>query len=479
MVNSFNISEEKVNRRTHGEHLTSKDIFLEFIFPEIKDRLKQHIWVDLYCGEGNLILPILDHIPKNEKISFFKDHIFLFDIQSKMVKKCIKNAIKYNIPQAVAEKNILIRDNLVNFPETLKKMEHPIFHITNPPYLYLGYIRKHEETKKYLRLFEGKNKGYQDLYQVAMMNDLRNEIKNLIYIIPSNFIFGASVSNKFRMDFLRHYNISKMFIFETKKFEFTGTNICIGFFERKKSAKVEPLEFTAEKYKKQDTIIKKEYRLKPEFKYRAGSEFDEFLKLYQASNPLMVKYYLSREEVQNNKGEHEISVIDANKYENNRYRELTLSVNNDLNRKINSNILFVRTVDTGSHDGRVGLGIIKETFNVQGIYVSTNTYRTHPIQIFFMPEISLEDQLLLKKYFNFLLETFREKLDSEFLTTYKYSDAEYTRKYLGLTQTRGIIETFPYSKLDMNIKNHLNNSINRRNFNDIVNLLKKLENKKK
>jgi hypothetical protein len=35
-------------------------------------------------------------------------------------------------------------------------------------------------------------------------------------------------------------------------------------------------------------------------------------------------------------------------------------------------------------------------------------------------------------------------LDSEFLTTYKYSKANYTRKYLGLTQVRGLIETFPY-----------------------------------
>jgi len=475
MVNSFNISEEKVNRRTHGEHLTSKDIFLEFIFPEIKDRLKQHIWVDLYCGEGNLILPILDYLPENEKISFFKNHVYLFDVQSKMVDKCIRNAINYNIPQEVAEKNIVLRDNLINFPVVLKEKKRPIFHITNPPYLYLGYIRKHKETQKYLKLFESKNKGYQDLYQIAMINDLRNKIPNLIYIIPSNFIFGASVSNKFRLDFLKHYNISKMFIFETKKFEFTGTNICIGFFKRKKNAKAEPLEFIAEKYKKQDTIIKKQYTLKPEFKYRAGSEFDEFIKKYRAVNPLTVKYYLLREAVNKNKGKHKISVIDANKYESNEYKKLTLSVNDELKEKIISNILFVRTVDTGSLDGRVGLGVIKESFNVQGIFVSTNTYRTHPIQIFFKPEISIEDQLLLKNYFNFLLEEFRDRLDSEFLTTYKYSDAEYTRKYLGLTQARSIIETFPYSILDENIKNQLNNYINIRNFNDVIVLLKKIK----
>ena len=115
-----------------------------------------------------------------------------------------------------------------------------------------------------------------------------------------------------------------------------------------------------------------------------------------------------------------------------------------------NNILYARTVDTGSIDGRAGLGFIKEHFGVDGIYVSGNTYRTHPIQIFLEPELTYEDQLLLRNFFNTILEYFREKLDSEFLTTYKYSKADYTRKYLGLTQVRGLIETFPHELKEEN-----------------------------
>ena len=132
---------------------------------------------------------------------------------------------------------------------------------------------------------------------------------------------------------------------------------------------------------------------------------------------------------------------------------------------------------TGTITGRVGLGLIEEDFNVKGIYVSSNTYRTHPIQVFLEPELSIEDLGLLLKYFNFFLEAFREKLDSEFLTTYKYSNAEYTRKYLGLTQARGIIETFPHSRLDEKDKNQLDSSINKRNFNDVLSLLKIIKKK--
>ena len=175
-----------------------------------------------------------------------------------------------------------------------------------------------------------------------------------------------------------------------------------------------------------------------------------------------------KEDVNNNEGKHEIRVVDANKYEKNEYKKLTLSVNDDLKQRIESNILYVRTVDTGSFKGRVGLGKIEDDFNVQGIYVSTNTYRTHPIQIFLEPELSIEDQLLLVKYFNFVLEAFREKLDSEFLTTYKYSDAEYTRKYLGLTQVRGLIETFPIINLNKNNKVELGLSIENRELQDVL-----------
>jgi len=459
------LSNEKAKRRKFGLHFTSIEMFYRYIFPEIKDFLENYLWVDLYAGVGNLILPILNEIPENQRESFFHKHIYLFDVQKDVVLNCIKNAGKYGITKEIAEQNIKTRDNLENFPRILKQQKYPIFHITNPPYLYLGYIRKHDETQKYLGYFEGINKGYQDLYQIAMVNDLRNDIENLIYVIPTNFLYGASVSNKFRLDFLRHYKINKMTIFETSMFKFTGTNICIGFFKRKSISKDEPQSFEGLKFKNKNKFVKREYYLKPKYKYRAGSVFEEFIENNRIQKPLKVSYYLQKEEVLNNPGPFEIKVIDANRYENNQYKNLIINVSEKLKKKLVNNILYVRTVDTGSVDGRVGLGIVKEHFGVDGIYVSGNTYRTHPIQIFLDPELTYKDQILLRNYFNTILEHFREKLDSEFLTTYKYSKADYTRKYLGLTQVRGLIETFPYELKEKNketlISSIKNNEIER------------------
>jgi hypothetical protein len=177
-------------RREYGAHMTSIDIFREFILPEIKECLYDFSWVDLFAGEGNLILPILDLIPREKRADFFREHIFLYDIQPEMVEKAVANAMKYGIPQEVARENIKVRDTLLDYPD-FKNLRYPPYHITNPPYLYIGYIVKSSERN--LRYFTGPNEGYQDLYQIALMNDLRNGLKHMIYIIPTNFLFGLGL----------------------------------------------------------------------------------------------------------------------------------------------------------------------------------------------------------------------------------------------------------------------------------------------
>ncbi|MFN7161708.1 MAG: hypothetical protein ACK4NB_01445 [Fimbriimonadales bacterium] len=49
----------------------------------------------------------------------------------------------------------------------------------------------------------------------------------------------------------------------------------------------------------------------------------------------------------------------------------------------------------------------------------------------------------------------RRKTDSEFMTTYKYSESRYTRKYLGLSQAKALMETFPWRTLSLNQRDWL------------------------
>jgi type I restriction-modification system DNA methylase subunit len=434
-------SEDK--RKIYGEHLTSIQVFERYILPEIKDKLYSYLWADLFCGEGNLILPILKLIPPEERESFFLKHIILFDIQEEMVEKAIKNACRYGISEHIARQKIMIRDTIKDYPTFILNSEFPVFHITNPPYLYKSYIAK-QKSKRLLEYFSRNFGLYQDLYQLAMINDLKHKIKNMIYIIPSNFLFGSTISNKIRDDFFKFYTIKKAYIFERKIFEHTGTNVCICFFEKKSEPKKESLIFEGIKINSEEK--KRIYVLEPKNHYRAGSRFDEFVFKYKSNKPLKFSFYLTTDEVRKNKGTNVVSVIDVSVSDGKEYEKRMLYVNDKLYEKIKSNILFVRTLDTGKQEGRAGLYVIKDVYGVDGILVSKEKYRTHPIQLFFSPTIPVEVQLLLKDYFNMVLEYFRALTDSEFMTTYKYSDSEYTRKYLGLSQVKAIIETFPYEK---------------------------------
>lgn len=458
-------------RRTYGEHLTPIEIFNEFILPKINDDIYNYRWIDLFAGEGNLILPILDSIPQKDRVNFFKEHLFLFDIQEDLIDKAIKNVMQYKIPEVIARKNIKKWDTLHEFPKQILKNGLPIYHITNPPYLYLGYIRKHKETERYLDLFEGENDGYQDLYQIAMINDLKNNLENMIYIIPTNFLFGASGTNKIRDDFLKYYNIDHAILFKKDIFQYTGVNVGIFFFQRKNNPIKSPISF--EGIKIDEIPRKRNYLLKPEWHYRAGYEFEEFVNNHKSKKPVKISYYLTQEEVQANLGNHEINVIDSNSYLGNQYSKKIIAVNEQLYRKIINNILFVRTVDTGSMEGRAGIYEIKDEFEVDGILVTKAKYRTHPIQIIFTPRLSLTDQLNIKDYFNLLLEYFREITDSEFLTTYKYSNSDYVRKYLGLTQTRKLLETFPINT-PSNTKNRIKQMISNKQVKRLLEIIKKI-----
>ncbi len=466
----------KNKRRIYGEHLTPINVFKDYILPEIKDKLYDYRWVDLFCGEGNLILPILELIPTDKRVEFFKEHIFLFDIQEEMVEKSIFNATKYGIPEDVARQNIIQRDTIKNYPTFILDSDLPVYHITNPPYLYIGYIAKHKETQKYLDYFKDENKGYQDLYQLALMNDLRHGIKNMVYIIPSNFLFGFSVFNKIRNDFLPYYNIKKAFIFEKKIFDFTGTNVGIFFFERKDTPEKERIKFEGVKVGKDAS--KKVYILDPENNFRIRNEFEEFVKRFKAPEPLGVFYYgLTTDDVEKYKGDKELKVIDVNDFNGKEYAKKSVFVDEIVYEKVKSNILFIRTIDTGSYDGRAGLYVINEVFGVDGILVSKSPHRTHPIQIFFSPNLPPEYQLILKDYFNLLIEYFREKTDSEFMTTYRYSSSDYTRKYLGLLQARALIETFPILSLTEEQFKELASIIEKKDAEELIAYLQHIHNR--
>lgn len=463
----------KIEHKIFGEHITPVFVFDNYILPDILPVIKQYRWVDLFAGDGNLILPILKYVPTNERIDFFAEHIFLFDIQNEKVETCINRAVELGIPEKLARENIKTQDTLRQYPEDILKTSLKVYHVTNPPYLYRGYIAKNQEIKKYLSYFDKGNDICQDLYQVALMNDLRHGIEKMIYIVPTNFIFADSSSKKVRFVILNHYFIKKAFIFEKQMFEKTGTHVSMLFLEKKPTVNTEVQEFTAVKIKNDELVQKQKYTLLPNNFYRGGFEFDDFVKNYKANNPIRVHYYLYFSDLSDKKGDIDIDLLDANSYNKvSGYKKISIKVDEFTYKMIKSNPLFLRTIDTGKEDGRMGLYFINNVFGVDGIVVTKNTQRTHPIHLFFYPKLEYEVIVLLKEYFNAILEYFRNQFDSEFLTTYKYSAASYTRKYLGLKQAKGIIETFPYLELTQELKKVFIDLLSKKDINGLIELMR-------
>ncbi|MHA1506636.1 MAG: N-6 DNA methylase [Candidatus Asgardarchaeia archaeon] len=467
---------DRRERKIYGAYYTPIRIFWDYILPEIKDALWDHLWVDLFCGTGNLILPILIEVEPEDRIDFFKEHILCFDIMPEMVELAIKNAMKLGIPEDVARENIRVRDTLRDYPKELLDGDYPPFHITNPPYMYIGYIKKNRGARVWLKYFKGENEGFQDLYQLALMNDLRHNIERMVYIIPTNFLYGSSVSNKIREEFLFYYNIKKAIIFERRIFEHTGQHVAILFFERKKVPKHESQEFPLFKIK--DRARRnggKTIRIVPTNHYRTGTEFDSFVEENRSQRPLKVKYYLFIDEIIKNPGEYRIEAIDANMYRPGKgYLKREFMVNRELYLKIKSNVLFAKTIDGTREGDNAGIYIVRDSFDADCIVVTKTPYRTHPIQIFIEPTLNLEDQVLLKEYFNKLLNHFREVADSEFMTTYKYVDKEVTRKYLGLTQIRKLIETFPILELNSDGIKELREAVEKGDPEEIISFIRKI-----
>lgn len=157
---------------------------------------------------------------------------------------------------------------------------------------------------------------------------------------------------------------------------------------------------------------------------------------------LEVKFYLDYDEIIKNKGEHDIVLLNSKNYVKGQYTKETFRVNELLYRKIKSNPLFVRTVDTGSLNGKAGIYSIRDEFGADGIFVKGSTYRTNPIQIFIKPELTVDENRILMELFNKILNDLRDKTGGDFMTTYKYTDnPKYIRKYLGLKQVKEILTT--------------------------------------
>jgi hypothetical protein len=82
------------------------------------------------------------------------------------------------------------------------------------------------------------------------------------------------------------------------------------------------------------------------------------------------------------------------------------------------------------------------------------------------------------EYFNFVIEYLRSELDSDFLTTYRYSAGNYARKYMGLTQVTALVETCPMLMMNDAEKSQIRDFIFRRDISGVMKIVTKYSQQK-
>lgn len=112
---------ETALRRLYGAHLTPSQIVRQYILPHVRGRLWKHLWVDLFCGEGSLIFPLVEAIEPSKRTEFFANHVLMFDVQRAQVERVVQRALDLGVSRDVATKRVVVRDTLKDYPSEIRR----------------------------------------------------------------------------------------------------------------------------------------------------------------------------------------------------------------------------------------------------------------------------------------------------------------------------------------------------------------------
>lgn len=233
--------------------------------------------------------------------------------------------------------------------------------LTNPPYL----ARNKSENKDIFDRYQT-----DDLYKAALISMLTCE--GGAVILPLNFF--SSKEDRVRKEFLSRFRITRMNVFEEQVFDDTDYTVCSFSFTKEENVSQE-VEFNF-----LPSGIRKTFTIDLDKGYRIGAEFFQLL---ETVSPIRVSRLL-------------------------------------IGQAPNSK-LFLRALDTGTEEGRIGLEMREQPF------FGKNTDRAFA-SLVFSKELSEAAQQQVADEFNRIMKEQRELYQSMFLSTFRNSTAAGSRK---------------------------------------------------
>ncbi len=245
------------------------------------------------------------------------------------------------------------------------------FVLTNPPYLAMN----HSRSKTIFRMYDE-----DDLYKCFLRSILnpKNTPNGGLIIIPLNFWCSVRDKDaKLREDFLKTFRVTRCNVYEEQVFDDTTYTVCSFSFVKHTNESVNKNEFLIPTFIYRKGKVQKEMSLQLSKKqdWRIGGEL-----YHLAQHP---KYTITR------------------------------------SAKPNTN-MHVYAIDSGTSRGRIHM------MYDPSIIFKDQTSRSHAT-IHIDPPISVDHQKRIAHVFNLLLEKYRKKYHSLFLTNYRESK-DYARK---------------------------------------------------
>ena len=405
------------NQHKYGQHYTPKVLTIKHIKDLTEVKNKKLRVVDPFVGEGNLLIDYLSIFNRSEQIEILEKKLIKgFDIDKSTIKK-VRNRFKeeYKISDELLKSLFEVNNSLKN-----KRTKKNDFILTNPPYLARNTCKKKYNEEFNINF---KDNNYIDYYEMSLDIYGKNEG---IWIIPSNFI-SSDLLNKKRKELLKLFNIENINLFEIPIFE--GTNISVVTFILKKKKETQSvLNINFIKY---DREIKKEIDIDEN-----GNICSEWIKETKIKENNAIQGLL-RENIEI--GNIDIIVLNEN------YKIEKMKITEDEKNRITKNILFLRSTDTGTKEGKLGLYELKELFpksfyKKEPITLLTKKTSRLCVPIFFKDELTKEEQKKIKENVNKKLEKLRNKYNSIFLTNFKNTTNSIARKRITFKEIYGLIE---------------------------------------
>ncbi len=404
-----------------GQHFTPDNI-VEKYDSYFKDVFQRDLnIVDPFVGEGHLLIAFLDNLTFSDAVAYLKrGKVKGYDCDLKVLRELRKKfKIKYGLDDELLETIFRQNNSLLN-NRTLKTD----IIITNPPYLARNTC-KMKHKKDYKRNFSKNN--YHDYYEIALRKYLKNEG---LWILPSN-IYSNMKLHDLRKDIFEKLNLESLYVYESPVFKTTRISVT-SFIMKKKTFEQNILTFN---------FVNNFSEKKLDIDILNGEICSEWNKIVHKKKTTIesVDHGFLREDLVS--GSEEVCLLNEN------YEKEIFLLSKDIASAIRSNHLILRTVDTGSTGGELGLyelsDIFPEKFSSKPVPEGLITKKTSRLytQIRFKKEMSKIQQLKIKQDFNENVLYFRKKTNLVMVTNFKNTTGKgLSRKRLGFFESLSLIK---------------------------------------